>query len=132
MLRPLSGTTEAWLGSTTEKWKLCNFGDVYYERLVQSSSRDIKHDIQDMPEMGGQLDELRPVTFVYDDDPEEKKRYGLIYEDTAEIMPEICTGDESNKAINYVELIPMMLKEIQDLRQRVKQLEERLNEREEA
>ena len=38
-------------------------------------------------------------------------------------MPEICTGDESNKAISYTELIPMLLKEIQDLRARVKTLE---------
>ena len=85
----------------------------------------MKHDIQPMEDMGDALDRLEPVTYVYDDDPDEKKRYGLIYEDTMEVLPNICTQDESNKAINYVELIPMMLKEIQDLRARVKALEER-------
>ena len=48
---------------------------------------------------------------------------GLIYEDTIEIMPEICIQDEANKAISYVELIPALLKEIQDLRKRVAELE---------
>lgn len=93
--------------------------------MVQNSSRDIKHDIQNLPSIGEKLDGLNPVTFVYDIDTEERTRIGLIYEDTIEVMPEICTKDESNKAINYVELIPALLKEIQDLRKRVKELEER-------
>jgi len=99
--------------------------NITYTNLYQSSSKDIKHDIQDMEPKGEQLDRLRPVTFVYDDDPEEKVRAGLIYEEAAEVMPEICTGDEGSKAINYVEMIPMLLKEIQELRARVKALEER-------
>jgi len=98
---------------------------VYYRFLEQISSRDIKHDIQDMESRGEQLDRLRPVTFVYDDDPAEKTRTGLIYEETKPVMPEICTGDEGDKAISYMELVPMLLKEIQDLRARVKALEER-------
>jgi sporulation protein YlmC with PRC-barrel domain len=111
--------------NSTQMWHFCYFGNVYYSSLVQNSSRDIKHDIQDMEPVGEKLDELRPVTFVYDEDKDEKKRFGLIYEETKEVMPEICTDDESNKAINYVELIPMLLKEIQELRARVKALEER-------
>lgn len=98
---------------------------VRYTYLVQNSSREIKHDIRDMEPRGEALDRLRPVTFVYDEDPGETVRAGLIYEEAAEVLPEICTGDESSKAINYVELIPMLLKEIQELRARVKDLEER-------
>ena len=95
-----------------------------YTALIQNSSRDIKHNIQPLQSIGDRLDTLKPVTFVYDDDENEKQRMGLIYEDTVQNMPEICTDDESNKAINYVELIPALLKEIQDLRARVKALEE--------
>jgi len=121
------------LGRPSNEWKTAYvengvFTNVTYTNLIQNSSRDIKHDIEDMPEVGEKLDGLRPVTFVYDADPEEKKRYGLIYEDTMDVMPEICTGDESRKAISYVEMIPMLLKEIQSLRARVKQLEEREGE----
>ena len=98
---------------------------LYYDQLIQNSSRDVKHDIKDMESRGETLDKLRPVTFVYNDDPEEKKRAGLIYEEAAEVMPEICVGEGKEKAVNYVELIPMLLKEIQDLRARVKALEEK-------
>ena len=96
-----------------------------YQLISQVSSKDIKHDIKELPSVGEKIDKLKPVTFVYDNDESEKKRMGLIYEDTMEVMPEICTQDESNKAISYVELIPALLKEIQDLRARVKALEER-------
>jgi hypothetical protein len=113
------------LGTEDDWFWIGYIGTLYYDTLIQSSSRNIKHDIEDMPEMGERLDQLRPVTFVYDDDPEEKRRFGLIYEDTQQVMPEICTGDEGQKAINYVEMIPMLLKEIQSLRARVSELEGR-------
>lgn len=103
-------------------------GTIYYNTLSQSSSRDIKHNIAPLESVGEKLDRLEPVTFVYDEDEQEKQRMGLIYEDAVEVMPEICTDDESNKSINYVELIPALLKEIKDLRARVKYLEERIGE----
>ena len=90
--------------------------------LTQTSSRDIKHNIRPMESMGNILDRLEPVTYEYDSD-DGVKRYGLIYEDTFPVMPDICSKDESNKCINYVELIPMLLKEIQELRGRVAALE---------
>jgi hypothetical protein len=102
-----------------------NCTNLYYNNSYQASSREIKHDIQDMESKGEQLDRLRPVTFIYDADPKERRRYGLIYEEAIEHMPEICTGEETNKAINYMELVPMLLKEIQDLRARVAELERR-------
>ena len=112
------------LGNATYIWRdiWCEY--LMYDTLVQSSSREIKQDIEDMPEIGERLDQLNPVTFRYKKAPD-RIRAGLIYEDTIEAMPEICTQSEENKAINYVELIPMLLKEIQSLRARVKALEER-------
>ena len=108
--------------------KPIHLDDLYYTNLYQSSSREKKHDIRDMESRGDVLDRLRPVTFVYDEDSEEKTRAGLIYEETEPVLPEICTGDEGNKAINYMELVPILLKEIQELRARVKALEEGGNE----
>ena len=113
------------IGGPLQKWKAAYIKTIEYTTLTQSSSKDIKHDIQDLQDTGEKIDGLRPVTFVYDDDAKEQKRAGLIYEETVEVLPEICTKDEGHKAINYVELIPYLLKEIQELRARVKTLEER-------
>ncbi len=96
---------------------------VYYHNLYNESSREVKHDIRVIDSKGDKLDALVPVSFVYNDDAEEHRHNGLIYEDTICILPEICTQDENNKAINYMELVPILLKEIQDLRARVKAIE---------
>ena len=108
----ISGT----LGSSKNTWTV-------YGTLASNSSKYVKHGIQRMMSVGEKLDKLTPVTFIYDYDTSEKEQMGLIYEDTIEIMPEICIQDEANKAISYVELIPALLKEIQDLRKRVAELE---------
>ena len=121
---PAGFTNRSNLGQASARWSNLYVGDVNYTgSLTQGSSRDIKHDIKAMNSCGDRLDKLKPVTFVYNKDGNERQRMGLIYEDTIGIVPEICTKDESNKAISYVELIPMLLKEIQDLRQRIKIIE---------
>ena len=116
------------IGASYNRWRQGYFYSLYYVNIYSNSSRDIKHDIVPMESVGDKLDKLEPVTFVYDDDEEENKRMGLIYEDTVEVMPEICTEDENNKAIDYLSLVPALLKEIQDLRSRVKALEERIGD----
>lgn len=90
-----------------------------------SSSRAIKKDIEELPEMGDILDRLVPVSFAYKSEPD-KPRYGLIYEDTKKVMPVICFDDgKGDPGIVYTDLIAPMIKEIQSLRARVKVLEER-------
>lgn len=94
-------------------------GEVEYDTLVQSSSRTIKHDIQALADFGDALDDLTPVTFIYDGDENETQHIGLIYEDTVGVLPAICTPEGQNKAISYIELVPILLKEIQRLRSRI-------------
>lgn len=100
---------------------------VYYNTLTQKSSRDVKHGIREMEDVGEKIDALRPVTFIYDDDEDERRRAGLIYEEAEPVMPEICTGNEADKGISYMELVTMLLKEIQSLRARVSELERRMD-----
>ena len=81
-----------------------------------SSSRHIKRDIEELPDMGDVLDRLVPVSFAYRNDPN-TLRYGLIYEDTKEVMPVICFDDgKGDPGIVYTDLIAPMLKEIKSLR----------------
>lgn len=116
-------TARGHLGTNTHKWAYIYGYYIYYNTLTQQSSRDVKHDIKALPSVGEKIDKLQPVNFVYNDDENEKQRTGLIYEDVVEVMPEICSDDEGQKSINYIELIPMLLKEVQELRKRVAELE---------
>lgn len=95
-----------------------------YGEVVAVSSRSRKDNIKKLNDVGGIIDKLEPVSFVYKDDGKKDKHFGLIYEDTIDTVPEICVDSGKEKGINYVELVPLLLKEIQDLRKRVSELEE--------
>lgn len=122
ILRP--NTTGFYLGNSSYPWYYGYFTNLIYTNITQSSSRTYKHDIKDIEDCGDRLDKLNPVSFVYNDDPDETQQTGLIYEDTVDVMPEICrVSDDGRMAISIVSLVPMLLKEIQSLRKRVAALE---------
>ena len=118
---------DSYLGQASAKWKYIYAVNIFCDNPVQTSSREVKHDIKALESVGEKLDQLQPVQFKYNSDPEERTRHGLIYEDTQPVMPEICVETDKQKAINYVDLIPMLLKEIQDLRSRVAELEAKVS-----
>ena len=89
----------------------------------QRSSKAVKHNIKSLYDVGDIIEKLRPVSFIYDDDEEERKRFGLIYEEVIKVLPEVCNDTGRSTGINYIALIPVLLKEIQILRKRVSELE---------
>ena len=93
--------------------------------IVSGSSREYKENIKSISNREAIIDKLEPISFTYKDDGAHKTRFGLIYEDAIKILPEICCDNGKSKAINYVELVPILLDEIKSLRARIKKLEER-------
>jgi polyhydroxyalkanoate synthesis regulator phasin len=61
------------------------------------------------------LMQLRPVTFIYKNDPSNTRQYGLVAEQVREIYPELVTYDDQGKlqSVRYEQLIPMLLNEVQ-------------------
>lgn len=99
--------------------------------VFTNSSKKVKTNIIPLQPMGNIIDNLKPVEFSYTYDPKRTRNYGLIYEDTVNILPYICdapTSADDRPGINYAALTPVLLKEIQDLRKRVKTLEEQLSQ----
>jgi len=71
------------------------------------------------------VDNLNPVTYL--NKKSEKQDIGLIAHELQEIFPELVNGEkdgEQFQSVNYIGLIPILIKEIQDLKERVKILEE--------
>ena len=57
-----------------------------------------------------------------------KQDIGLIAHELQEIYPELVNGEkdgEQFQSVNYIGLIPILIKEIQILKERVRMLEER-------
>ena len=98
-------------------------GVVYCASIEYSSSRSVKHDIRALSYEDEIIDRLQPVSFIYNRDKTNSTRYGLIYEDTEDLLPVICHDGEDGKTISYVDLVPVLLNEVQKLRARVKALE---------
>jgi len=75
-----------------------------------SSTRRVKHDIEDMDEASENIYQLRPVTFVYNSDISETKQYGLIAEEVNEVLPEIVVKDSNDQpATVQYHVLPVLL-----------------------
>jgi hypothetical protein len=87
---------------------------------VLSSAR-YKRDIQDMGEESQGLLKLRPVTFLYKEDLEGQKQYGLIAEEVAKVYPDLVVRGAKGEveSVQYHELIPMLLNEVQRQQQKL-------------
>ena len=82
---------------------------------VLPSSARYKKDIRPMDEHNSsKLWQLRPVTFRYRQDPEQR-HYGLIAEQVAKVYPELVVRGYKGEveSLQYRELIPLMLNEMQ-------------------
>ena len=86
---------------------------------IMASSARYKRDIQDMRASSQGLYQLRPVTFQYKHDPQRQQQYGLIAEEVVKVYPELVTkgADGKLEAVQYHELIPMLLNEVQHQQQ---------------
>ena len=72
------------------------------------------------------VDNLNPVTYL--NNKLGKQDIGLIAHELQDIYPELVNGEkdgEQFQSVNYIGLIPILIKEIQVLKERVKILEER-------
>ena len=82
---------------------------------VPLSSARYKRDIETMGARSEGLLKLRPVTFVYKQDEQGVRQYGLIAEEVATVYPELVTHTATGEvqAVRYQELIPMLVNEVQ-------------------
>lgn len=118
------------LGTRYFRWDIGWCKTMRTQDNYSDSSRTVKHNIKELDDVGHIIDQLNPVSFVYNWNPDDKVSFGLIVEDTVDILPEIChynATDPAESAINYVSLVPILLSEIKSLRKRVKKLERQVS-----
>jgi hypothetical protein len=82
--------------------------------VVVSSAR-YKRDINDMGATTDHLMKLRPVTFIYKNDEQKTKQYGLVAEEVEQVYPELVVHDPDGKveSVRYSMLTSMLLNELQ-------------------
>ncbi len=90
---------------------------------VNTSTRKVKHAIEDMNDESADVLKLRPVTFVYNSDVSETKQYGLIAEEVDEIFPGIVARNKDGEieTVLYNVLPVLLLNEVQKQQKTIEQ-----------
>ena len=91
-----------------------------------SSDRRLKSNIQDAESASAKIDAMQVRQFDWTEDGSHQD-YGMIAQELKAIEPLAVSGDENSDemmGVDYSKLVPMLLKEIQELRSRVAALEE--------
>ena len=123
-----TGLLGFWNNSLSWTWYIessgaATFGTVTATSFNATSDYRIKENIKPL-DSTFTVDLLNPVTYF--NKQLEKQDVGLIAHELQEVFPFLVTGEkdgESNQSVNYNGLIGVLIKEIQDLKERVKILE---------
>jgi len=106
-----------------------NTGSVYVTSTstfyYTTSDERLKENIVDAP--AGNIDAIRVRSFDWKADGSHQT-YGMVAQELVDVAPEAVTQgnpDDDMWAVDYSKLVPMMIKEIQDLKAKVKELESR-------
>jgi len=93
-------------------------GDVKVIKLKVTSDARLKTDIRPLREAVDGIDlvkQIMPVRYHWKDKTlSRKEQIGLLAQDLEKILPEAVGGTEDHKAINYIELLPVLIETIQE------------------
>ena len=91
-----------------------------------SSDQRLKENIADADDAGSKIDAIKVRQYDWKADGSHQD-YGMVAQELQLVAPEAVSGDaesEEMMGVDYSKLVPMLIKEIQSLRNRVAQLEE--------
>lgn len=107
-----------WNQITTAKWR-------GYAGITSSSDRRLKENIKESPVNA--LDKIQALNMVSFDFIESQKyeEIGLIAQEAQKVVPEAIEIDETTSylSINYSKFVPYLLKAVQELDQKIKEME---------
>jgi len=124
MIKTFDGTRNAWLNYHSGTYiGGININNNASEFLTSSDER-LKKNIVDAPSAGDKIDAMQVRSFNWKSD-DSFQEYGLIAQELEPIydLPVSHHDTEDTLSVDYSKLVPVLLKEIQDLRKRVATLE---------
>lgn len=102
--------------------------DLYVNRSIfNPSDKNLKKNIEPISlDKSSEILKLEPVEFNYKDDRTQRKHLGFIAQDMEKIYPELVTSQNNTKSLNYVELIPLLVLQIQKQQKEIDELKEQI------
>ena len=105
-------------------WNISGSGDATFVSVNTTSDYRIKENIKLLQLNEYSVDNLKPI--VYDLKDSKKTNIGFLAHEVQEYFPFLVSGEKDGletQSINYIGLIGVLTKEIQELKRRVSQLE---------
>ena len=104
-------------------------GIIYFSATAAYSDIRLKENIKNISQNEkDKVLQLVPKTYNFIKDEKKEKRFGLIAQEVEVLFPELVSTNSTNnpdgmKSLNYMDLIPLLLEQIKDMNQKIKDLE---------
>ena len=108
------------LGTTSFRWRT-----LYTNNVVNVSDVRLKKNISPLNYGLTEVLKLRPVSYILNDDETNETRLGLIAQEVRKLIPEVILEEKTGEkylAMNYTELIPILIKAIQQQQTQIEEL----------
>lgn len=118
------------MGTQTPSQKLNVIGNILASGTITSSDVRYKQDIKSLENSSEIIKALNPVSYHFKEEYiekgqfDDKLHFGVIAQDLEKVLPNLVYEDnEGFKAVNYTEIIALLIKSNQELQKRIEELE---------
>jgi Chaperone of endosialidase len=111
------------LGSGSYRWK-----NIYSNNVLNVSDARLKTNIKDLNYGLAQILKLHSVQYNWKESSEKGTKIGFLAQELRNVIPEAVVGDETkeNLTVNYIELIPVLVKAIQQQQKQIEDLKQQV------
>jgi hypothetical protein len=122
----INSSGDVGIGTTNPATLLDVNGTTTTVSLVETSTRELKEDIQPLKNQLEKIKQLQPVEFTWKKD--KKKDFGLIAEEVEEIYPYLVEHDSDDNLIGvkYSKLTSVLIKALQEQQHQIEELKEEI------
>jgi hypothetical protein len=132
--RTITYNNEFVLTPITENQSVYIQGNLYVDgTIVNPSDLKLKDKIEDLSDnITNKIMKIRPTQFEFNSDTEKTKHYGFIAQEFEEHFPELVVSKvdktmEDVKGINYLEIVPLLVYQIQRMQNEIDDLKQQIN-----
>lgn len=96
--------------------------------LTQNSDRNLKSDIQSLPNALQNLQKINGVSYKWRDTATmgSKREFGVIAQEVEQVYPELVGENEGFKTTNYIGLVPVLIEAVKTQQRMIEKLEQRI------
>jgi hypothetical protein len=111
------------LGSGSKRWN-----NIYSSNLLNVSDARLKKNIANASYGLSAILKMRPVQYNWREGDDRDTKIGFLAQELRQVIPEVVVGDETKEtlAVNYTELIPVLVRAIQQQQEQIEILKKKI------